>query len=432
MYANKMAQLHQLSTSSRPVVAKDVNGAELRVYQAWKGNNLFCLGGRLIFGPDARSLFLTVSLIVIPVILFCAFVSQRLINELQHSLGNLIVIICLVFTAYVIVLLLLTSSRDPGIIPRNSRPPEEDGSALSLDWSAISASGMSVPPTKDVVVNGMIIKVKYCQTCMLYRPPRCSHCSICNNCVERFDHHCPWVGQCIGKRNYRFFFMFVSSTTMLCLYVFAFCWLNVRNIMGAYHCNLWRAISISPVSGVLILYTFICSWFVGGLTAFHIYLICTNQTTYENFRYRYDKKMNPHNLGCFRNVLEVFFSKIPISKNNFRGDAKLDPSYIHAISSQFGHALSPEMPKRSFDIEVGKRHAVADEDFEDIHSQIDSIGGLERCGTEPRHTSWNLKANWDISSDISVMSKNSDISELAAEFEVEVGIKDRQKISRDY
>lgn len=71
--------------------------------------------------------------------------------------------------------------------------------------------------------------------------------------------------------------MFVSSTTMLCLYVFTFCWVNVRKIMEAYDCNHWRALLKSPFSGILILYTFVCAWFVGGLTAFHLYLICTNQ-----------------------------------------------------------------------------------------------------------------------------------------------------------
>lgn len=193
----------------------------------------FYCGGRLIFGPDVRSIFLTLFLIVTPVFLFCTFVSQTLIDEFQHNMGNLIVATCVVFTLYVsfssfvfflylpslhlnfdtalilnqllqvIFLLLLTAGRDPGIIPRNSHPPEleDDGSTISTDWlgSQNGGGGPTLPPTRDVVVNGMVVKVKYCHTCMLYRPPRCSHCSICNNCVERFDHHCPWVGQCIGK-----------------------------------------------------------------------------------------------------------------------------------------------------------------------------------------------------------------------------------------
>lgn len=61
----------------------------------------FCFGGRLIFGPDVRSIFLTLFLIVTPVILFCAFVSKSLINEFQHHIGKLIVAICVIFTVYV-------------------------------------------------------------------------------------------------------------------------------------------------------------------------------------------------------------------------------------------------------------------------------------------------------------------------------------------
>jgi palmitoyltransferase ZDHHC9/14/18 len=156
------------------------------------------LQGRFIFGPDVRSLFLTIFLILAPVLVFCIFVASHLINDFPDHWGISVMVVVVVFTVYDLTLLLLTSGRDPGIVPRNTHPPEPEPSDLNDTGNGQTPQQLRLPRTKDVYVNGVIVKVKYCDTCMLYRPPRCSHCSICNNCVERFDHHCPWVGQCIG------------------------------------------------------------------------------------------------------------------------------------------------------------------------------------------------------------------------------------------
>ena len=51
------------------------------------------------------------------------------------------------------------------------------------------------PPIQVVTVDGVDRKLKYCDTCHIYRPPRTSHCHICDNCVYRFDHH--WYGLCL-------------------------------------------------------------------------------------------------------------------------------------------------------------------------------------------------------------------------------------------
>ncbi|XP_062208669.1 probable protein S-acyltransferase 4 [Phragmites australis] len=340
-----------------------------RLYQVWKGSNKFLCGGRLIFGPDAGSLFLSTVLIASPLVGLCFQCIAKLnSNSSEKQVLGLPVLIATVLLGLAeLAFLFLTSSRDPGIVPRNARPPEccddeavmdADVATPSTEWVMNTANPhLRLPRTRDVVVDGgHVVRVKYCDTCLLYRPPRASHCSICNNCVRRFDHHCPWVGQCIGLRNYRFFFLFISTSTFLCLYVFALSWLNIAAQRGSHGGSLLRSMTGEPLSLVLIVYTFVAAWFVGGLTVFHLYLMSTNQTTYENFRYRYDKKENPYNRGVLANISEVFFTRMPPSMNNFRAWVALpEPETFDGGPLSSRSKIDLVGTKEMIDLEMGEK-----------------------------------------------------------------------------
>jgi hypothetical protein len=50
---------------------------------------------------------------------------------------------------------------------------------------------------------------RYCEKCKEVKPLRTHHCSICNVCCFKMDHHCPWVNNCLGLENQRYFLLFI-------------------------------------------------------------------------------------------------------------------------------------------------------------------------------------------------------------------------------
>ncbi|EUC55456.1 palmitoyltransferase AKR1 [Rhizoctonia solani AG-3 Rhs1AP] len=62
-----------------------------------------------------------------------------------------------------------------------------------------------------LTAEGKLNGQSFCINCMARKPLRSKHCRVCDRCVARFDHHCPWVWNCVGVNNHRQFIIFVST-----------------------------------------------------------------------------------------------------------------------------------------------------------------------------------------------------------------------------
>ncbi|XP_038556160.1 palmitoyltransferase ZDHHC9 isoform X3 [Micropterus salmoides] len=200
-------------------------------------------------------------------------------------------------------MLLRTSFSDPGVLPRAL--PEE-ATFIEMEIEAANGNvpaGQRPPPRiRNVQINNQIVKLKYCYTCKIFRPPRASHCSICDNCVDRFDHHCPWVGNCVGKRNYRYFYLFTMSLSLLTIYIFTFDIVHV--VMRSVDKGFLNTLKETPGTVLEVLVCFFTLWSVVGLTGFHTYLISLNQTTNEDIKGSWSGKNRVQNPYSHKNFIK--------------------------------------------------------------------------------------------------------------------------------
>ena len=61
----------------------------------------------------------------------------------------------------------------------------------------------------------LIFVKKPCTTCNIMRPPKASHCKICDNCILELDHHCFYISNCVGLRNHKNFYLFLLFGTFV-------------------------------------------------------------------------------------------------------------------------------------------------------------------------------------------------------------------------
>ena len=69
-------------------------------------------------------------------------------------------------------------------------------------------------------LDGSVKLKKVCLICIKQKPKRSMHCDICKICIERYDHHCYWINNCVGKHNFkRFIFLIIYLEVFLIAYL---------------------------------------------------------------------------------------------------------------------------------------------------------------------------------------------------------------------
>ena len=260
------------------------------------GNNRIWCKMRIITGSKYYKMLLTFFLYSIPYFLSIIFFLK--LGPLKLYINIIYILISSILYIIHIYAMLKGGCTDPGILPRQNSDLYYTTNRTNMRYK----------------INGHILRINYCYSCYLFRPPRTSHCAVCDNCVERFDHHCLWLGNCVGKKNYKYFYTLLGSLNINAIFQIAFCFwvlsIEVKNIKNKEN----KGYAFISVIGSIILYNLLfVVIFIGKLFILHTYLVFKGLTFYEYSK----EKMNvfPGGLNPF-NKYKLFSKKCILFRKN--------------------------------------------------------------------------------------------------------------------
>jgi len=183
---------------------------------------------------------------------------------------------------------------------------------------------------------------RHCKWCAKYKPDRCHHCRVCRQCILKMDHHCPWIYNCVGFNNHKYFFLVLLYSAIATNMII---WTMMESVSKS-------ADATAPFFNMfLLIFCETLASFLGLVVTvffiFHIWLMFRGMTTIE-FCEKSMKKASydtsSYKRGCYSSICAVL------------GDVPL--LWLLPISSPSGDGLtwaSEETPvRRTKDLEVGR------------------------------------------------------------------------------
>ena len=179
------------------------------LYKIWSSNNNFICSGSYILGSNF-SIPLLVFIYIITYSLLLYFFVLKYLN-IGLTISILLMNVLLIYNLIKIVF------SDPGILTKNQNFDKSlEDSITKHVFFQDDKKSLNIN-NKKFFIRGRAFQGKICSTCYILKAPNVSHCIKCNNCVEKYDHHCPWVGNCIGRGNQKRFIFFLFNIVFLIL-----------------------------------------------------------------------------------------------------------------------------------------------------------------------------------------------------------------------